>query len=154
MKRSNLPGLIAELTVKLFIMLSITFFSALTTAANRGGDFSCEVKAVQAVSKEGIVEPENFSGTAELLYLNKIFSVDRKTGIIVRDPAFENNSIVEPEVFDDPFNSFVVISGTGQLHHILQIGFWSANSWWDGPENELPFLMIQTNVILSGICTN
>jgi hypothetical protein len=134
-------------------LIIILLLQPLLCIAAEEQDFICEVRAAQKVSATGVIEESNFSGFAEA-FLNKTFAVDRKTGIIVGAQSFKNNNPGNLAVHDEAFNSYTVISSIGAgVHSILQIGFWSGDDYGIN-EGELPFVLIQTNVILSGICSH
>ncbi len=126
--------------MKKYITILLLAFSGLAFGAD---DYKCTVKNAGHINPTGKLE----NVQSWDFYIDKEFTVERKSGVISGRQFKNNLASTVPQVYDHEVNGYVVVTSSyNQVINYLQINNFEK-------ELEKPFIYIMTNVVLTGKCT-
>ncbi|MFT4756956.1 MAG: hypothetical protein ACI91R_001606 [Vicingaceae bacterium] len=132
-----------DMLLKISLACVVICSSFLAYSVEQKTDYKCTIKNANQITKDGKpaeVESWNF-------YLGKEFTVERKSGVISGKQFKNNIASIKPIVYDHFANGYSVIAATNdQVYSYLQV-----NNFEESQKK--PFILIQTNVVLTGICS-
>ena len=130
--------------LKILVTSLVIFISFSVQAVEKKTDYKCTVKKASQITNKG--EPEEVESWN--FYIGKNFVVERNSGVISGEQFKNNIASIKPAVFDHFVNGYsVVASANDQVVSYLQI-----NNFEESKQK--PFILIQTNVVFTGICTS
>lgn len=127
------------------ILIAIAILSSFSIQAlENKTDYKCVVKSASQVTEEG--KPKEVESWG--FYVGKEFAVERNSGVIIGEHFKNNLTPTKPAVYDHFVNGYSVIAvSNDQVYSYLQV-----NNFEESKQK--PFILIQTNVVLTGTCTS
>lgn len=128
--------------IKILVTSIVIFCTFSAQAIEKKTDYKCTVKKASQITNKG--KPEEVESWS--FYVGKDFVVERNSGVISGEQFKNNIASIKPAVFDHFVNGYsVVASANDQVVSYLQI-----NNFEESEQK--PFILIQTNVVLTGTC--